>query len=71
MERIVERKVDGELEEWTQYYHRLSAATVVSTPFPIFLGVRFQKPGETEAACSPARIRRKWTGPSPAVWLES
>jgi hypothetical protein len=52
MERTVKRKVDGELEEGTQYYHRLSAVTVVSTPFPIFLGVRFQKSGETEVACS-------------------
>jgi hypothetical protein len=57
MERTVKRKVDGELEEWTQYYHRLSAVTVVSTPFPIFLGVRFQKPGETEVACSLALLK--------------
>ena len=51
LERTVQRKVDGQLEKWTQYYHRLSAVTVVSTPFPVFLGVRFQKSGETEVAC--------------------
>jgi hypothetical protein len=57
MERTVKRKVGGELAEWTQYYHRISAVTVVSTPFPIFLGVRFQKPGETEVACSLALLK--------------
>lgn len=57
MERTVKRKVDSELEEWTQYYHRISAVTVVSTPFPIFLGIRFQKPGETEVACSLALLK--------------
>ena len=29
----------------------------MSTPFPIFLGVRFQKPGETEVACSLALLK--------------
>ncbi len=57
LERIVQRKVDGKLGEWTQYYHRLSAVTVVSTPFPVFLGVRFQKSGETEVACSLALLK--------------
>ena len=57
LERTVERKVDGKREEWTQYYHRLSAVTVVSTPFPVFLGIRFQKAGETEVACSLALLQ--------------
>ncbi|MBU2227278.1 MAG: transposase [Proteobacteria bacterium] len=57
LERTVARKVDGKLEEWTQYYHRLSAVTVVSTPFPIFVGIRFQKSGETEVACSLALLQ--------------
>jgi hypothetical protein len=57
LERAVERKVNGKLEEWTQYYHRLSAVTVVSTPFPIFVGIRFQKSGETEVACSLALLQ--------------
>ena len=52
MSREVERKVDGQLHRCTQYYHRLSAVTVASTPFPIFLGIRFQQQGETEVACS-------------------
>lgn len=57
LERTVARKVDGKLEEWTQYYHRLSAVTVASTPFPIFVGIRFQKSGETEVACSLALLQ--------------
>lgn len=52
LERKVERKVDGELRECLQYYHRISAVTLVSTPFPLFLGIRFQQAGETEVACS-------------------
>ena len=52
MSREVERKVDGQLRTCTQYYHRLSAVTVASTSFPIFLGIRFQQQGETEVACS-------------------
>jgi len=56
LERSVERKVDGQLQHCTQYYHRLSAVTVVSTPFPVFLGIRFQKAGETEVACSLALL---------------
>jgi hypothetical protein len=57
LERNVERKVDGELQTSIQYYHRLSAVTVASTPFPVFLGVRFQQSGETEVACSLALLR--------------
>ena len=57
LERSVERKIDGELQKSTQYYHRLSAVTLVSTPFPVFLGIRFQKPGETEVACSLALLK--------------
>jgi Transposase DDE domain len=57
LQRTVERKVEGKLEQCTQYYHRLSAVTVVSTPFPVFLGIRFQKSGETEVACSLALLQ--------------
>ncbi len=56
LERNVDRKVDGQLLPCAQYYHRLSAVTVVSTPFPVFLGIRFQRPGETEVACSLALL---------------
>ena len=52
MERKVEHKVDGELREEMQYYHRICAVTVVSSAFPIPLGIRFQKDGETEVSCS-------------------
>ena len=57
MSRQVERKVKGQLQKCTQYYHRLSAVTVVSSPFPVFLGVRFQQDGETEVACSLALLK--------------
>jgi len=57
LQRTVQRKVEGKLEPSIQYYHRLSAVTVVSTPFPVFLGIRFQKPGETEVACSLALLQ--------------
>src|SRR2546421_1408041 len=52
MERKVTHLVEGELREEIQYYHRLCAVTVVSSAFPIPLGLRFQKPGENEVACS-------------------
>jgi hypothetical protein len=48
MERKVQHMVDGEL----QYYHRICAVTVVRSVFPIPLGIRFQKNGETEVSCS-------------------
>jgi hypothetical protein len=57
MERTVEHKVNGELRQDTQYYHRLSLLTVVSSPFPIPLGIRFQKDGESEVACSLALLQ--------------
>ena len=57
LERSVERKIDGEPQKCTQYYHRLSAVTLASTPFPVFLGIRFQKSGETEVAGSLALLK--------------
>src|SRR6202162_6526733 len=52
MERKVKHTVDGELREEMQYYHRICAVTIVSSAFPIPLGIRFQKNGETEVSCS-------------------
>ncbi len=57
MERKVEHKVDGQGREDLQYYHRIVAVVVVSTPFPLPLGIRFQKHGETEVACAVALLR--------------
>jgi len=57
MERKVKHQVDGQLRQDLQYYHRIVAVVVVSTPFPIPLGIRFQKPGETEVACALALLR--------------
>ena len=57
LEREVEHKVNGELCKDIQYYHRLSLATVVSSDFAISLGLRFQKKGETEVACSLALLQ--------------
>lgn len=57
LEREIEHKVDGELRTDIQYYHRLCLATVVSSDFSIPLGIRFQKKGETEVACSLALLK--------------
>ena len=58
LERKVEKKLDGEVRECLQYYHRVSAVMLVSTPFPVFLGIRFQQAGETEVACSLALLQQ-------------
>ena len=39
MERKVKHTVDGELREELQYYHRICAVTIVSSAFPIPLGM--------------------------------
>ncbi len=57
MEREVQHKVDGAMRTDIQYYHRIVAVVVVSAPFPIPLGVRFQKNGEGEVACALALLR--------------
>jgi len=57
MEREVQHKVNGEMKTDIQYYHRIVAVVVVSTPFPIPLGVRFQKNGEGEVACALALLQ--------------
>jgi len=56
MERQVEHQVEGQMRKDTQYYHRIVAVVLVSTPFPIPLGIRFQKDGETEVACAVALL---------------
>ncbi len=43
MEREVQHKVNGEMQTDTQYYHRIVVVVLVSTEFPIPLGVRFQE----------------------------
>jgi hypothetical protein len=57
MQREVQHKVRGELRTDIQYYHRIVATVIVSTPFPIPLGIRFQKDGETEVACALALLQ--------------
>ena len=57
MEREVQHKVNGEMQTDIQYYHRIVAITLVSTPFPIPLGVRFQQNGEGEVACALALLQ--------------
>jgi hypothetical protein len=57
MHREVQHKVHGEMRTDLQYYHRLVAVTVVSTPFPIPLGIRFQKDGEAEVPCALALLQ--------------
>jgi hypothetical protein len=55
--RQIEDKVNGELRTDTQYYHRIVAVVLVSTAFPIPLGVRIQKNGEGEVACALALLK--------------
>jgi len=57
MERKIEHKVNGEMRTDIQYYHRIVVVAVVSTPFPIPLGLRFQKNGEGEVACALALLQ--------------
>lgn len=57
MEREVQHKVNGEMQTDIQYYHRIVAITLVGSPFPIPLGVRFQKHGEGEVACALALLQ--------------
>lgn len=57
MEREVQHKVQGEICTEIQYYHRIVVVALVSTDFPIPLGVRFQKKGEGEVACALALLQ--------------
>ncbi|MGC1452273.1 MAG: transposase [Candidatus Sulfotelmatobacter sp.] len=57
MEREIEHKVNGEMQTDIQYYHRIVVVAVVSTPFPIPLGLRFQKNGEGEVGCALALLQ--------------
>jgi hypothetical protein len=57
MEREIEHKVNGETRTDIQYYHRIAVVAVVSTPFPIPLGLRFQRNGEGEVACALALLQ--------------
>ena len=57
MQREVQHKVHGELRTDIQYYHKIVAVVIVSTPFPVPLGIRFQKDGETEVACALALLK--------------
>ncbi len=57
MAREVEHKVNGEMKTDIQYYHRIVVVVLVSTSFPIPLGVRFQKNGEGEVACALALLQ--------------
>jgi len=57
MEREIQHKVNGELRTDIQYYHRIAVVAVVSSAFPIPLGVRFQKNGEGEVSCALALLQ--------------
>jgi len=57
MAREIEHKVNGEMRTDIQYYHRIVVVAVVSTPFPIPLGLRFQKNGEGEVGCALALLQ--------------
>lgn len=57
LQRQVQHKVRGELRTDVPYYHRLVAAVIVSTPFPLPWGIRFQKDGEAEVPCALALLQ--------------
>jgi Transposase DDE domain len=57
MEREIQHKVHGQMQTEIQYYHRIVVVVLVSTSFPIPLGVRFQKNGEAEVACALALLQ--------------
>jgi len=57
MQREVQHKVRGEMRTEIQYYHRIVAVVLVSTPVPVPLGIRFQKDGETEVSCALALLQ--------------
>jgi len=57
MEREVQHKVNGEMQTDIQYYHRIVVVVLVSTDFPVPLGVRFQKNGEAEVSCALALLQ--------------
>jgi len=57
MQREVEHKVDDVMRKDIQYYHRLVAVVLVSTEFPVPLGIRFQRQGEDEVACGLALLQ--------------
>src|SRR3989475_5228785 len=57
MEREVQHHVNGEMKTEIQFYHRIVVVVLVSTDFPIPLGVRFQKNGEGEVACALALLQ--------------
>ena len=56
LKRRVEVSGDGKRRWRWQYYHRVVLAVVVSGPFPVPLALRFQQPGESEAACAAALL---------------
>src|SRR5205807_4422903 len=53
----VQHKVNGEMQTEIQYYHRIVVVFLVSTDFPIPLGIRFQKNGEAEVSCALALLQ--------------
>ncbi len=57
MEREIQHKVAGQMQTDIQYYHRMVAVTLVSSPFPVPLGIRFQKNGEAEVPCALELLR--------------
>jgi hypothetical protein len=57
MQREVQHKVRGQLRTDIQYYHRIVAVAIVSTPCAIPLGIRFQMDGEAEVPCALALLK--------------
>lgn len=58
LERRVKHQREGVEQESTQYYHRVVVAVVVSSAFPIPLGLRFVEPGHSEPVAGLALIEQ-------------
>lgn len=58
LERRVKQQRDGAERESTQYYHRVVVAVVVSSAFPVPLGLRFVEPGQSEPTAGLALIEQ-------------
>jgi hypothetical protein len=57
MKREVQHKVNGVMKTDIQYDHRIAVVALVHTPWPIPLGLRFQKDGEGEVSCALALLQ--------------
>jgi hypothetical protein len=61
VEHEVEHKVNGEMKTEIQYYHRIVVVILVSTSFPIPLGVRLRRTAKARSPV-PWLCCKTWSG---------